>query len=143
VKITRDYWWEVWLDPNGREVKGAELRLMRQSPAPFHLQCRAVRIPGRLKFRGYQHDDVATQTVKTDNEGVAQITFQAEQEGFYRVEWLSSQGSASKRDRMLPPIKAETYVWVANNASTELGYRQRGVEIIVDKDTVHAGETTP
>ncbi|HKR58208.1 MAG TPA: MG2 domain-containing protein, partial [Pyrinomonadaceae bacterium] len=30
VKITRDYWWEVWLDPNGREVKGEELRLLRE-----------------------------------------------------------------------------------------------------------------
>ena len=143
VKITRDHWWEVWLDPNGREVKGAELRLMREKPGAFPPIVSPGQNPWRLKFRGYQRDDVATQTVKTDDEGVAQITFQAELEGFYRVEWLSSQGSSSKRDRMLPPIKAETYVWVANNASTDLGYRQRGVEIIVDKDTVHAGETTP
>src|SRR5215213_8266250 len=26
VKVTRDYWWEVWIDPRGREVKGEELR---------------------------------------------------------------------------------------------------------------------
>ncbi|HET6893643.1 MAG TPA: MG2 domain-containing protein, partial [Pyrinomonadaceae bacterium] len=30
VKITRDYWHEVWLDPSGREVKGEELRLLRE-----------------------------------------------------------------------------------------------------------------
>ena len=26
VKVTRDYWYEIWLDPNGREVKGDELK---------------------------------------------------------------------------------------------------------------------
>src|SRR4029078_9915081 len=51
-------------------------------------------------------------------------------------------GSA-KRDRFLPPIKAETYVFVATNASSELGYRHDGVEIIVDKDTFRAGQTAP
>ena len=35
VKITRDYWWEVWLDPNGREVKGEELRTLREKPGAF------------------------------------------------------------------------------------------------------------
>ena len=74
------------------------------------------------------------------------MSFTAEREGYYRVAWQSSQGVAShaaKRDRLLPPIKAETYVFVATNASTELGYRTGGVEIIVDKDTVRAGQTAP
>jgi uncharacterized protein YfaS (alpha-2-macroglobulin family) len=43
----------------------------------------------------------------------------------------------------LPPIKAEANVFVATNASTELGYRYSGVQIIVDKDTVRAGQTAP
>jgi uncharacterized protein YfaS (alpha-2-macroglobulin family) len=34
-------------------------------------------------------------------------------------------------------------VFVANNATTELGFRRSGLEIIVDKDTVRAGQTTP
>ena len=25
VKVTRDYWYEIWLDPEGREVQGEEL----------------------------------------------------------------------------------------------------------------------
>lgn len=148
VKITRDYWWEVWLDPNGREVQGEELRLLREKPGAFPPQVSRGQKPWRLKFRGYQHDDIATQTVKTDAEGAAQLSFQAEREGYYRVAWQSSQGTqsmqnAARRERFLPPIKAETYVWVANNASTELGYRQQGIQIIVDKDTVRAGQTTP
>src|SRR6266446_62494 len=35
VKVTRDYWWEIWLDPNGREIKGEELRDLRDKGAAF------------------------------------------------------------------------------------------------------------
>src|SRR5262249_11054139 len=34
-------------------------------------------------------------------------------------------------------------VWVAANATTELGYRHGGLEIIVDQDTFHAGQNAP
>ncbi len=145
VKVTRDYWWEVWLDPNGREVKGAELRLLQNKGEVFPPAVTKRQKRWRLKFRGYQHDDILTQTVKTDAEGAAQFEFTPEREGYYRVSWESSQvlpGSA-RRDRFLPPIKAETYVFVATNTSSELGYRHDGVEIIVDKDTFRAGQTAP
>ena len=142
VKVTRDYWWEIWIDPQGREVKGEELqRLQRSGEFPPRLT------PGQrqwqLKFRGYQRDDVLTTTVKTDAEGDGQLTFTAPREGYYRVAWQSSQGADTRRDRFLPPIKAETYVFVATNATTELGYRRSGIEIIVDKDTFRAGQTAP
>jgi uncharacterized protein YfaS (alpha-2-macroglobulin family) len=146
VKVTRDYWWEVWIDPNGREVKGDELRLLRDRAAIFPPRVLKGQKAWRLKFRGYQHDDILTQTIKTDAEGLAQLQFTAEREGYYRVSWESSQvlaGATSSRDRFLPPIKAETYVFVATNATTDLGYRHDGVEIIVDKDTFRAGQTAP
>lgn len=148
VTVTRDYWWEVWLDPNGREVKGEELRLLRQKREGFPAPVKKGQKPWRVKFQGYQHDDVLTQTVKTDSEGMAQLSFTPEKDGYYRVAWQSSQSTSSaqataKRDRLLPPIKAETYVFVATNASTELGYRSGGLEIVVDKDTVRAGQTAP
>ncbi len=140
VKVTRDYWDEVWLDPNGREVKGEELRALREKsfpPAPAKGQG-----PWRIKYRGYHHDDILTQTIRTDSDGSAQLNFIPERDGYYRVTWESSQGSA-RRDRFLAPIKAETTVFVATNASTELGYRPGGVEIVVDKDTFRAGQTAP
>ncbi len=145
VKVTRDYWWEVWLDPSGREVKGNELRLLQDRGEVFPPVVTKRQKPWRLKFRGYQHDDILTQTVKTDAEGAAQFEFTPEREGYYHVAWQSSQvlPGASKRDRFLPPIKAETYVFVATNASSELGYRHDGVQIIVDKDTFRAGQTAP
>jgi alpha-2-macroglobulin len=143
VKVTRDYWWEVWLDPSGREVKGEELRILRNKgfPIPPGKNQR----PWRIKFRGYLHEDILTQTLKTDAEGKAQLQFTAEREGYYRVAWQSSQANAStaKRNRFLPLIKAETTVFVLTNASTDIGYRHDGVEIVVDKDTFRSGQTAP
>ena len=143
VKVTRDYWWEVWIDPRGREVQGEELRQLRQRSQEFPPLPGKGQRPWRLKFRGYQHDDVLTQTVKTDSEGAVQFTFNPEREGYYRVAWQSSQGVDAKRDRFLPPVKAETNVFVCTNSTTDLRYRPDGLEIVVDKDTFRAGQTAP
>src|SRR5262249_41176795 len=35
VKVTRDRWWEVWIDPRGREVQGEELRQLQQRSDVF------------------------------------------------------------------------------------------------------------
>ena len=143
VKVTRDYWWEVWIDPRGREVQGEELRLLRERADVFPPAPPRGTRPWMLKFRGYVHEDVVTQTLKTDAEGEAQLSFTPAKDGYYRVAWQSSQGADPKRDRLLPPVKAETYVFVATNATTELGYRHGGLELVVDKDTFRAGQTAP
>jgi uncharacterized protein YfaS (alpha-2-macroglobulin family) len=143
VKVTRDYWWEVWLDPAGREVKGEELRLLRAKGEPFPAPVAKGGKRWRLKFRGYEREEILRQTLKTDAEGNAQLVFTPQREGYFRVSWESSQKGTAKRDRFLPPVKAETAVFVASNRSTDLGYRYNGVQIIVDKDTVRAGQTAP
>ncbi len=140
VKVTRDYFYEIWLDEAGREVKGEELKRIQDEirarrgqfpPAPTR--------PGpgwRLKFRGYQHEDISAQSIKTDSAGDAKINFVPAREGYYRVVWTSP-------DKGGPMIQAETAVWVSTDRTTELGYRTGGVEIIVDKDTFRSGQTTP
>ena len=143
VKVTRDYWWEIWIDPRGREVQGEELRQLRQRSGVFPPLVSQGQRPWQLKFSGYQRDEILTQTLKTDSDGVAQLNFTPEREGYYRVAWQSSQGVDPLRDRFLPPVKAETYVFVATNATTDLGYRHGGLEIVVDKDTFRAGQTAP
>jgi uncharacterized protein YfaS (alpha-2-macroglobulin family) len=142
VKVTRDYWYEVWIDPDGREVKGDELRSLRARSKSFPPPVAKGQRPWQLKFQGYQHDDILTQTLKTDGEGTAQLNFTPDREGYYHIQWQSSQGK-DRKDRFLPPVKAETTVFVATNATTELGYRPGGVEIVVDKDTFRAGQTAP
>jgi uncharacterized protein YfaS (alpha-2-macroglobulin family) len=142
VKVTRDYWWEVWIDPRGREVQGEELRRLQRAGA-FPPRTPTGQQQWRLKFRGYQHEDILTTTVKTDAEGVGQLNFTPTREGYYRIAWQSRQGVDPRRDRFLPSIKAETNVFVAVNATTELGYRSGGLEIVVDKDTFRAGQMAP
>ncbi|MBL8206278.1 MAG: alpha-2-macroglobulin [Blastocatellia bacterium] len=134
IKVTRDFWYEIWLDANGREVKGEELkrlnnqaRLMRQAVPPANW---------KLKFRGYQRDDIATQTIKTNDKGEAEFSFTPAREGYYRIAWSSS-------DKGTSIIRGETAMWVTTNATTELGYRHGGLEIIVDQDTARAGQKTP
>ena len=141
VTVTRDYWYEIWLAPDGHEVKGDELKRLEAKnkiwpPAPT----RPDQKEWRLKFRGYEHDDVLTQSLKTDTNGEAELTFTPEREGYYRVAWA---GQDVLTNRPSQPINADTTVWAANNSTSELGYRTGGVEIIADKDTFHVGGVAP
>ena len=134
IKVTRDFWYEIWLDASGREVKGDELRRLNNQAATM----RQAFPPAnwKLKFRGYQHDDIVTQTVKTNDKGEVEFSFTPTREGYYRIAWSSA-------DKGTSIIRGETAVWVTTNATTELGYRRGGLEIIVDKDTFRAGQKAP
>lgn len=139
VKVTREYWEEIWLDPTGKEVKGAALKA-RQSDGKFPPAPLAGQRPWRLKFRGYHSDDILTRALKTDAEGKVDLVFTPEREGYYKVTWLTEDAFPNRPPQ---PIRAETTLWVANNTSTELGYRHGGVEIIVDRDTFRTGQRAP
>ena len=135
IKVTRDYWYEIWIDPSGREVKGEQLKSIRQRSRTFPPPVSAGSRPWQLKFQGYEHDEVLTQTIKTNEKGEGEFSFTPEREGYYRVAMTSGD--------LRRPVKAETAVWVATNSSNDLGYRHRALEIIVDNDTFRAGQKTP
>jgi uncharacterized protein YfaS (alpha-2-macroglobulin family) len=141
VKITRDYWYEIWLAPDGHEVKGDELKRLEAEnqtwpPAP----ARSDQKDWQLKFRGYEHDDILARHLKTDTNGEAEVSFTPEREGYYHVTWNGRDMPSNQ-----PPqaITGDTTVWVANNDTTELGFRTEGVQIVADKDTFRVGGTTP
>lgn len=141
VKVTRDYWYEIWLAPDGHEVKSEELKRLQAvnktwPPAPT----RPDQKEWELKFRGYEHDDILTRHLKTDTNGEAELTFTPEREGYYRVVWMGRDEATNRAPQM---ISGDTAVWVANDRTTELGYRSGGVEIIADKDTFRVGGTAP
>ncbi|HEU0039511.1 MAG TPA: alpha-2-macroglobulin family protein, partial [Verrucomicrobiae bacterium] len=144
VKVTLDYWWEIWIAPDGKEVKGDELKSLRDRtsiwPPP---PTRPNEAGWRLKFRGYEHDDILTRTLKTGTNGVAEFNFTPEREGYYRVAWTSEDEIAKKKNQVTNPIRAETTVWVCSGKTTELGYRYNGVQIIADKDTFRVGNEAP
>jgi uncharacterized protein YfaS (alpha-2-macroglobulin family)/tetratricopeptide (TPR) repeat protein len=146
VKVTRDYWYEIWLDPDGKEIKGEELKRIRARLPVFPPPPATNRLGWRLKFQGYEHDDILTKTLKTDTNGVAELTFTPEREGYYRVAWTSKDSNPDLKlagANYQSPVSAETTVWVATGATTDLGYRHGGLEIIVDKDTFRVGQKAP
>ncbi len=136
IKLTRDFWYEIWLDSDGHEIKGAELESFRAKGSIFPPLAPAGGRPWQLKFRGYQQDEILTRPVKTGTDGETEFTFTPEREGYYRISWVS-------QDKGRAPIKAETVVWVARSTSSDLGYRYGGLEIILDKDTFRAGQKAP
>lgn len=131
VKVTRDYWYEIWLDPTGKEIKGEELKRVKSAGRAF-----PPAEGWRLKFQGYERDDITTQAVKTSKDGEAEFTFVPEREGYYRISWTSEDRGSSN-------ITAETTVWVATTATADVGYRYGGVQIILDKDTARVGARVP
>ncbi len=129
LRAQRQRWVEVWTDPSGRRVLGDELeRLRREDRLPP---------PGtggwQRVFAGYESESVAETTLTTNAAGEARWTFTPPRAGHYRVRW-------SGRDGRGTPIEAETRVLVADEASTDLGYRAGGIEIVVDKDTFVEGD---
>ena len=67
----------------------------------------------RLKFRGYEHDDILTRAVKTDTNGEAQLEFTPEREGYYRVSWTSDDTyKETIYATFTNHINADTTVWV-------------------------------
>lgn len=134
VRVTRNQWKEIWLDPLGRDVTGTALDELR-SKGPFPPPVESGR-PWRLRFRGYDEEEILVQTLRTAKDGKAALEFTPEREGYYIASWVS-------RPEMEAPIRAQTSVWVATNNATELGYRHGAVQIIVDNDTFKSGEKAP
>ncbi|HEX8616411.1 MAG TPA: MG2 domain-containing protein, partial [Thermoanaerobaculia bacterium] len=95
----------------------------------------------RWKDRAYIDEDVSTAKLTTDAQGEATFTFTPAREGYYAIRWTSVDGDPGRaRDR----VTAETTIWVAERATSDLGYyHANGVDLIVDKETMRAGETAP
>ncbi|MEA2163072.1 MAG: alpha-2-macroglobulin [Thermoanaerobaculia bacterium] len=145
VTITRDWWEESWIDPQGHEVRGAELDHVRASMRIFpprpHDPC-----GWQLKSRGYKHEDVLTTKAETDANGDAEVTFTPSRDGYYRVSWSSPDRDPSNPNAPLAlrdVVTTETTVWVVSHDVMDIGYRHDGVEIIVDKSAFKVGQTAP
>jgi uncharacterized protein YfaS (alpha-2-macroglobulin family)/tetratricopeptide (TPR) repeat protein len=142
VKVTREVWREVWLDPRGREVNSKELRRLFPVGACFPPPSQPGERPWRPKFQGYDSEEILVKTVKTGTNGEAKLVFTPEKEGYYRVAWKGE-------DRAVPDgppaanVQGETTVWVAKPSANELGYHPEGLKIIADAGTFHVGEKAP
>lgn len=129
AKVTRDVWTEVWVDAAGRAVKPEVLRRLKARRAP-------VPAGWRIASQRYERTEVHRATVATDAKGEGELSFVADREGFYTVEWAASEDRAA-------PVRGSTAVRVATEATTDLGYRTGGLEIVVDRDTLRTGHPAP
>ena len=93
----------------------------------------------RWSQRAYVNEDVLTTKLDTDPDGEATLTFTPKTPGYYEVTWTSIDGDTAKaRDRVI----AKTTVWVADRNTTDIGYYHAGgLDLIVDKESMRAGET--
>ncbi|HTI68713.1 MAG TPA: alpha-2-macroglobulin family protein [Candidatus Limnocylindria bacterium] len=149
VTITRERWDEVWLDPKGKEVRGAELALLKRKTGTWPPLPGNGERPWRLKFQGYRRDDIATQTIKTGTNGLGEVSFVPKEDGYYRLAWRSAGNATAPappdgRPRPFEPdVITETGLWIGSAKSQDLGYHGQGVEIIVDKETAQEGSRLP
>lgn len=141
VTVTRDFWYEIWLDPSGREVKGEQLKA-HKSDGKFPPAQKPGEKKWRLKFRGYEKDEILTQKVTLDKEGKAELDFTPNREGYYRVRW-QSEDVIRQKPRLAKAIVSDTTVWVCTGRTADLGFRHGNLQIIVDKDTFRVGEKAP
>jgi uncharacterized protein YfaS (alpha-2-macroglobulin family)/tetratricopeptide (TPR) repeat protein len=154
------------VDASRREVRGeGNVRVMRQRYSviahPEHYVHRpgdsasvefkamdandkAVQATGTVKVfrrrndreRGTHDEEILTTKLTTNAEGEATFTFSPKSVGYYVVRWTSTDGPRAR-----DVISAETAVWVTERATTELGYRAGSLDLVVDKETMRAGET--
>ena len=67
VRVTRDYWFEIWLDPEGREIQGKELKNWREKFSDLSAaRTSNGALPGNPNFADTQHDEILTRSVKTE-----------------------------------------------------------------------------
>lgn len=149
VKITRERWTEIWLDPAGKEWTGAELDAARSRSPVWPPPVPPGEKPWRIKHRGYDRDELRTETVSTGTNGLAELVFTPDRDGFYRFAWSSPGNATAPRSTdprpqpFEPEVTSETQLWVCSAGTTDLGYRSGGVKIILDADTARVGSRLP
>ncbi|HEX2121857.1 MAG TPA: alpha-2-macroglobulin family protein, partial [Thermoanaerobaculia bacterium] len=90
----------------------------------------------------YHEEEVLAAKVTTDANGEATFRFTPKREGYYAIRWSSEDIDPNVPTRVRDLVTAETAVWVADRTTRDLGYfASGGVEIIVDRETMRAGET--
>ncbi len=94
---------------------------------------RIARNAWKEEIRKYDRREILSARIKTDAKGHADFSFTPPQDGYYGI-------SLNSIDTELVPVQSETFVWVAGAATTELGYRHGGLEMILDRDRVEPGK---
>jgi uncharacterized protein YfaS (alpha-2-macroglobulin family) len=123
INVYRQRWYRIWRDVNGRELTDDEFNLLA---ADAQRSCAVAR-------DGYERELITTASARSNDKGDAYFSFTAQREGCFEVVWSSSDVDGA-------PIEGQTSVWVASENSKDLGWRRGELEILLDRDTLRAGE---
>ncbi len=135
LRLTHEYWREIWTDDRGREISGKQMEELREKSGR-RFSFGASSSDYRLKKEGYKTEEIEVTTVTTNDKGEAVYRIVVPKEGYFKVAWVSRENNGQ-------PIKADTAFWASTEGSADIGYRPGGVSIVVDKDTFRPGEKAP
>lgn len=129
LKITRERWREIYVHrKRGSEISGEEFRAL-----PDRSLLSAAQSDYRLKEEGFVTELISSESISTNGEGNAQVDFVPTAPGYYHFSWIS-------RGERGQPIIADAQLWVSDSATTEIGYRPGGIQIVADKGPFRLGE---
>jgi len=125
-------------DPVDIELKALDAN---DQPVETTGRVKVIRREWRHKERVYADEQMIETSVTTNANGEATFTFTPRREGYYTIRWASEDRDPKQPLRARDVVTAETSVWVADRSTKDVGYLASGLEVIVDKDTLRAGET--
>jgi uncharacterized protein YfaS (alpha-2-macroglobulin family) len=125
-------------DPVDIELKALDAN---DQPVQTTGRVKVIRREWRHKERVYADEEMLETSVTTNASGEATFTFTPRREGYYTVRWTSEDRDPKQPLRARDIVTTETSVWVADRSTRDVGYLASGLEVIVDKDTLRAGET--
>lgn len=129
LRVTRARWREVYIHRRRGDEIGAEA--YRELPERSILV--SAQSDYNLKEKGFVTEEVLIDEMYADAEGTSRFTFEPSEPGYYNFSWVS-------RGRRGQPIVAETALWVTDEATTEIGYRPGGIELIANRGPYAVGE---
>jgi len=139
VRVTRQEYFASLDVAHAIHAPGAEIELdvrtrdANQRPVAARGTIEVRRQTWSEPSRGYRDEVVARGAIATSADGRATWSFTPPADGYYQLAWRGDGGRGIE-------VTAATQVFVAGDATRELGYLPGGVEILVDRDTVLAGE---
>ncbi len=131
VLVSREVWRERWVDARGRTVRSEELERRRS---------RGSVPPGWRPVEGdFESEEVLSAPFLISDSEDSRVSFEVEEDGFYRVLWISDVDEPELED----PVRAQVGLYVGDPETRELGLRHGGLDLILDRSSAETGSRLP
>jgi uncharacterized protein YfaS (alpha-2-macroglobulin family) len=131
--LLRLVWREVWLDPLGQRIAGAELAALRGRAGIFPPPVELGQRPWRQHSASYEERALESTQLMSDELGRASWRVQLPEAGHYLVRFAGQDGQGAA-------VQAELPLRCADSSTTELDLRTDAPRLVLDRDTFREGE---